>query len=298
MAADPAVTWGAQVLSKGYKVTGDVKTGIKGSVPYLVPWRNTFFFTNAILGPVTAVKIGPLSFFVPYQFHGADVPCYAQRWTVEPVGLDESTGLPISEPTYKGLRAGEFWSHAIVTVEFEQVPWTFQGIDDPQGLNQLDPLNPLTYCEQQIKLGGKMVTRKGMNYVYIDDGKPVQGDVGELHVEAKLICKFPRVAYLPWTLLQPYIGKVNSGEILLCDTGTLLLEGADTGAKASLNSPTPIEQSVQLEFAWDPLGWNNAPKPDGTMVGIKKAGDGTDPYDQADFGEIFMNLEFTSEGGD
>jgi len=287
--ADPVADWGAQVMPRGFKLTGDVSKGIRATVPYLLAWANTYGFCNAILGPVSAVHIGPISFTVPYAFPGGAVPIYAQRYTIEPCGADGTTMM-----VNRGLSPGEFFTNAIVTVEFEQVNFTWQAIDDPNGLQQLDPENPITLCEQSVKIGGKMRTRKGLNYIYSDTSTPVVGDVGVFESEAKLILKFPRVAYLPWTLLVPYVGKVNADPLLLCDTETLLLEAPSTEAKASLNSPTPIEQAVTLEFAYDPLGWNTAPKPNGTRVRVTLAGDATKSiYGTTDFRTIFTSLSFS-----
>ena len=186
---------------------------------------------------------------------------------------------------------------AVVTVTFQQIPWTFQGTDDPNNLSQLDPSNPITLCEQSVKMGGKMVTRKGSNYVYTASGNPVIGDVGVLVPECKLVLKFPHVPYIPWQLLQPYVGCVNSETILLCSPGTLLLESPDTTAKASLNSVVSIEQSATLEFAYDFNGWNNLPQPNGVFAAVSVAGSGGTQgiYNTANFADIFTYLQFTSD---
>ena len=115
-----------------------------------------------------------------------------------------------------------------------------------------------------------------------------------VHVEAKLVLKFPRVSYLPWQLVIPYVGKVNQSTTLLCATETLLLEGPSTDIKHSLNADSPIEQSVSLEFAYDPLGWNTVPKPNGTLVRCYVTGDSSKSiYETTDFGAIFHPLTYS-----
>src|SRR5262249_30231050 len=112
--------------------------------------------------------------------------------------------------------------------------------------------------------------------------------------ETKLVLKFPKVQYLPWQMLQPFVNKVNADPILGCDTETLLLEAPSTMASLTLNSPRPIEQSVTLKFAYDPLGWNNVPKPDGTMVRALLKGDTSRSiYRTTDFRQIFANLSYS-----
>lgn len=298
--SDPIATYGAKVLAKGYRMYGDVRGGLKATVPYLVTWANAYAFVNALILPMTTVRIGTITFSLPYKLPSAvaATPLYAQGFEITPCGVS-ATLDPLVPLTYQGLAAGEFFSHAIVTVQFEQVPWAFDPLsEDPQGLNQLDPANPITFCEQAVKIGGKMVTRKGRNYVYTSDSTPVVGDVGVLVPEAKLVLKFPRVPYLPWQLLVPYVGKVNAAKLFECDAGTLLLESPDTQAKSSLTNPVPIEQAVILEFAYDPNGWNKLPRPDGTLDDVVLAGDSSRGiYQTADFREIFNSLSFEEAAG-
>lgn len=293
---DPIATYGAQVMPKGYRMSGDVRTGLSATVPYLLAWDNAFAFVNAMILPVNAVRIGTITFNYPYRLPSAvaATPLYAQTFEIEPCGIDPTMGVATVLPN-KGLAAGEYFSHAIIKIGFEQVRWSFDPLtEDPQGLNQLDPANPITFCEQSVKLGGKMVTRKGRNYVYASDSTPVVGDVGVLVPEAKLVLKFPRVPYLPWQLLVPYVGKTNSAAVLGCAVGTLLLESPDTSSKQALNSVTPIEQAVTLEFAYDPGGWNNLPRPDGTTDAVQLKGDSTKGiYLTADFRQIFNSLSFS-----
>lgn len=290
--SDPVADYGARILTKGVRFSGDVRTGLKAAVPYLLEWPNAFAFCNAIILPNTATHVGLITLNLPYRLPPAvcATPVYAQTFDVEPCGVRADLTVTTDLPN-RGLAPGEFFSHAIVRVGFEQLQWAFDGSEDPDGLNQLDPENPITFCEQSVKIGAKMVTRKGALYRYVSTGKAVVGDVGIMVPEAKLVLKFPRVPYLPWQLLVPYVGKVNSAAMLGCEAQTLLLEAPDTQAKQALNAPTPIEQAVTLEFAYDPVGWNKLPLPDGTPDDVIRSGGGG-IYDTADFREIFDALSF------
>jgi uncharacterized Zn-binding protein involved in type VI secretion len=295
---DPVATYGARVMPKGYRITGDQRSGLQAVVPYFVPWSQAANFTNAIINPIYTTVVGLITFHLPYQLPTAvcATPVYAQSFEVVPCGIDPELNVATVLPN-RGLAPGEYFEWAIVTVTFNQIPWTFQGTDDPQNLSQLDPSNPITLCEQSVKMGGKMVTRKGSNYVYTSSGNPVIGDVGVLVPECKLVLKFPHVPYLPWQLLQPYVTKVNSAPVLGCPAGTLLMESPDTTAKASLNSVVSVEQAVTLEFAFDANGWNNLPQPNGVFAAVSVAGSsGTQGiYGTADFTQIFNYLQFTSD---
>ena len=295
--ADPVATYGAKILAKGYKISGDMRSGIKATVPYLLPWGNVSGFVNALVTPITQVRVGLITFSLPYQLPTTAVatPIYAHSFDIQPVGLDDGLNVTTVLPN-GGIGFNEkFFKYGLVTVGFEQLTWSFDGTQDPNGLNQLDPANPITYCEQSVKIGGKMVTRKGLNFIYTDDSKPVVGDVGVLTPEAKLVLKFPRVPYLPWQLLVPYVGTVNSSAVLGCAAETLLLEAPDTQVKQAINSPVPMEQAVTLEFAYDPNGWNKLPKPDGTLMSVTLKGDTSrGVYTKSDFRQIFNSLSYSS----
>lgn len=285
---DPVTTYDAKILAKGYELRGDLITGFHATVPYLLSWDNAFLFARDAVGYCTAIKIGPISLIVPYQLPSVNLPCYAQRFRVEPCGVG---GGPA--PT-GGLSPGEFFSDAIVTIEFETPKSIQQFADDPQGLNQLDPGNPITMCEQSVELGGKMISRKGSQYRYDTSGNAVAGDVGVLEVEAKLVLTFPRVPYLPWQLVQPYIGCVNEVEILGCPMGTLLLEGMGTQIKPSPDMLTGgLAQQVTLTFSSAVQDWNMLPTPAGAYDYVHQAGSTSDRiYPYVDFNEIFTSLQF------
>jgi hypothetical protein len=171
--------------------------------------------------------------------------------------------------------------------------------DDTSGLNQLDPANPITACEQSIDIIGKMVTRDGSNYKYATSGNTVTDDVAIVMNEAKLVLSFPQVPYLPWQAVQPYVGKVNNSTILACGRGTLLLEGMGTKITPMPNGQ--FGQNATLKFAWNPdptgtsfqgMDWNNFPIRGTGAFDIIVDGSGNNPYKYAEFANIFLALEF------
>jgi hypothetical protein len=279
-----------KIYHKGYQISGDVRSGYRATVPYFMLWADAFAFADAIFGTAHAVTQGPITWSPPFRFPATVAPMYAQRFTIEPMGLDKG-GNPITQ--LKGLRPGEYWTHALVNVEFETPTATQQIQDDRNGQNQLDPANPVTMCEQSVKIAGKMQTHKGGSYVYFD-GKPVVGDVGIPTSEARLVLSFPRVPYLPWGIIRPYMNKINDVAILGCDRGTLLLTGMDTKTVVTNEG---YGQQAQLEFADNGAGldWNMLPR-NGAYELVRQKGqswnDTNRIFKYIDFRSIFAKLTY------
>ena len=220
------------------------------------------------MGSSKATTVGPVTWIRPYRFPPAVADLYAESFNIKPCGAG---GSPIPN---KGLAPGEFFTDAIVTVNFATPSESNQqGSNDPNNLQQLDPNNPITMCEQSIKIAGKMETRKAGSYMYtgvLSTPEPVLGDFGVLMPESKLVLTFPRVPYLPRKLIKPYIGTVNSIEVLQAAKGELLLEGMDT--KIVLTNDGENQQ-IQLEFAESAFGdWNMVPDKNGAPVKVYKKG--------------------------
>ena len=138
---------------------------------------------------------------------------YTQRFNLKPCGAGGSA-IP-----NKGLAPGEFFTNAIVTLQFDSVTSIQQPTVRP--VRPQPARVPRTHSRPASKARsnarGQVVTRKGAGYTYVSGsfaGKPVPGDIPISLNETKLVLKFPRVPYLPWQLVQPYVGKVNSVGVL------------------------------------------------------------------------------------
>lgn len=279
-----------KVMAKGYQITGDVKNGYKATVPYLVLWSDAFTFADQIFGSATASKVGPVSWTLPHRFPVASANLYAQSFSMEPSGASGSA-IP-----NKGLGPGEFFTHAVVKVQYETPNEVQQQTqDDPKNLQQLDQNNPITMCEQSVKMSGKMETHKAGSFLFAGTGAPVTGQTGVVIAECKLVLTFPRVPYLPWKLVRPYIGSVNKLAILDVPKGELLLEGMDT---KTVKSKDGLSQQVQLEFAWSSIGeWNQLPL-NGTPTLVYRNGtsntDANRIYPYKDHGDIFRQINYGS----
>lgn len=278
-----------QVLSKGYTVRGSMRDGYKATVPFLVAWADAFTFVDQVMGATEPVDLGHVRLRLPWVFPAAaPARLYAQEFDVEPCG---QKGEPLAP--YLGLRPGEFFSHARVTVQFETPALSNSFLDDPRGFQQLDPENPLTLCEQSLRMGGKLRTRRGSGYVFTD-GKALQGDVAVPEKEARLVLTFPRVPFLPWAIVQTFIGRLNDRPVLGCDTGTLIFEGADSRFTATTQGLQG--QQLTLEFTWQEHDWNKIERPDdGSFDFVYEKGHAGDPdrrlFHYADFRDLFLTVE-------
>jgi hypothetical protein len=296
VATDPIATYGAKILARdGFRMSGDQRSGLKATVKYRVPWENGYLFLNAMVNPVDQQRIGLITYTLPYRLPAAvaATPVYAASFDLQPMGLrDDLTSATVLP--YNGLAAGEFYRYAIVTINFEQASFSWDATDDPNGLQQLDPANPIPLCEQSIKFHEKMITLKGHRYRYVSDGKAVDGEYAVPKYGADIMLRFPHVPYQPWQLgLSSYLNKVNSAAIFLCDPGTLLFGPPDTTVKQSmLGSSVASEQSVTLVLKFNPDGWNKLLKPDGSLDDVVKASGGS-IYDAIDFRPLFQRLAFT-----
>lgn len=243
------------ILQEGYRIQGGRAEGLKATVPYLVRWADAFTFYNQALGytraatPQAAISV---QFGLPFP---PSTNIFASRGTIEPCGAGGETGPMM------GLGAGECFTHAKVTIEFD--PPSYE-------LVQLDPQNPITYCEIEIDTGGQVETLKAEGYEF-DDGKPVTGDLGRVAAESRLVLTFPEVPYLPWQLVRKYIGTLNLDPMLDCETGTLLFEAMKT--KFAPSSEGLQGKQVQITLAYQELDWNMVPRSNGVPALVRRKGD-------------------------
>jgi hypothetical protein len=261
--AAPTVSY--KVMHDGYTVSGDVRSGYRAHVKYLMAWSDAFTFADQIFGLTQATTVGPITWTLPYRFPVTNANLYANAFSIAPCGAS-GTAVP-----NKGLAPGEFFTHAMVTVEFGTPSYTQSvSVDDPKNLQQLDPNNPITMCEQSVKIVGKMETRRSGSYLFASTAKPVVGDFAVMVPEAVLALSFPRIPYLPWQLIQPFIGTLNDAAMLGCAKGTLLLTGMDTKEVATSQG---LGQALQLEYGFSSLGdWNLLPDSNGVLRMTYKKG--------------------------
>lgn len=273
----PAPTVPYSVLADGYAIDGAVDQPTTAVVSHLVRWSDAFTFINDVMGSRTASTVGPIASAAPWQFP-ADTKLFCRRFRVEPCGSD---GSPVPN---RGLVPGEFYSHAKVTLTFEPASYNPLG-DLPM---QLDPSNPLTYCDVEVEGAGRFETIKGAGLEF-DDGTPVIGDAAQVVTESRLVLTFPRIPFLPWRQIRSYIGAINEDTLFDCPRGTLLLESPRIKFSPGPNGPE--NRSVQLVFVEQPQDWNMLPRRNGVYALARKKGATSERiYRYVDFRPIFEFL--------
>lgn len=274
-----------KVMAEGYRIDSGRDQPIRAIVPYLVAWDDAFTFHDEVLGYPSAASIGPINQTEPYRFPPS-TKLVATAASIEPCGVDGITGPML------GLSPGEFWTHAKITVVFETPTFSLSsgGAEDPNNLNQLDPANPITYCEMQIRQSGRAETMEGKGFEFDSTLFRVRGKVTKIQRESQLVLTFPRVPFLPWQKIQSYIGKVNDRTVLQCARGRLLFEGTDT--QFSSTSQGIIGQQVQLTFAYQDHEWNSLWNPKASPPAYELVHRLTDTnqsiYQYANFADLFL----------
>lgn len=268
-----------KVLGTGYRISGGRETPLRAVVPYIVAWSDAFDFYNAVLGQTTAasqtvsaiVRTAGLAF-------PASPALYAESAEIEPCGAH---GGPIGSS--QGLSPGEYFSHAKITVTFS-TPTYDQDEADPA--RQIDPDNPITYCEQEVETSVRFDTEKASGWEF-DDGTSIPGPFAKRTIESRLVLTFPRVPFLPFKIIKPYIGTINSVAIFEHGVGELLLE--DVRIKATNTNQGLASTSTQLVFAGQSYDWNKLRKKDGTLALVRLKSDTSKrPFEYKDPRQIFV----------
>lgn len=294
-----------------YEITGDTRSGLKATCSFLLAWADAIIFVNEVLVAPAAVRYGLITWNTPLQFpvaigNNLTPAIYVQAFRIRPMGAPIPSANYVPGPV-PGLTPGDFYTRAIVTLSFETVTYINQSSDDPYNLNQLDPTNPITACEQSVEMRAKMRSTKGKGWAYKTSGKPVPGDFPVPETEAVLVLDFPRIPYLPWFYVAPYMGAVNMYPMLGAATGALILDGM--GTKTSPQPDGSIQQNARLTFCCNLPGgaaagtspggagtdWNMQPLDDGSGNWdyiVAKNNTSVTPIRYADFRQIFNSISF------
>lgn len=269
-----------KVLADGYEITGGRESPLRAVVSYLVPWADAFDFYNTVLGQTAAATptVAAIVRSAGLAFPASPNLC-AESAKIVPCGAG---GDPISAEML-GLSPGQYWSHAKITVTFSAPTYDQVG-DDPR--RQLDPDNPITYCEQEVEAASSFITEKASGWEF-DDDSDLPGPFARLKVESRLVLTFPRVPFLPWRAIKPYFGTVNSVAIFDYDVGCLLLE--TVRVKASNTNQGLAGTSTQLVFAGQDYDWNKLRKKDGSLALVRNKADNSQRlFKYKDPREIFL----------
>ncbi len=230
-----------QYFSKGIDAQGPYY-----DVEYLIDdWGQSDAFTNALIGVGrTEPHRHPLS---------PNLACSEAA----PTGLGRPVLNPDGTPDYAG--------GALVRARYRP-PAAFGGGglfvsgDDPGGLHQIDPANPILWCTQELDYEVETITHPTHSYKFDSDNlkltTPLQVDIGI----TVLSLTFHRVAYLPMTLARTLRGRINATTFLGAAAETVLFRGAKT--QRDWNTDGTVTQRVNMTFVEREVSWNKFLRPD------------------------------------
>lgn len=228
---------------------GDLDLLTGGSAPattvnFLVDWANLDPFLTIATGGIETFggESGSFQRLVPLRHpYNPLLLCQSYKWTAIPPCTVDSTGAWAIYPN--GVR---------VALTFKPVPYDTQGDE--------------AFLTEELDFGGNFRTLPGSSYMWNDDGKPVDQDVGLYVPEVGLTFTLHRLPFLRSALILSKIGKVNSTAFMPavynCPIGTVLFTGAKAKKVVLYNGKVTFE--VTLTFQYSPVKWNYLMKPDGT----------------------------------
>jgi hypothetical protein len=242
-----------------------------------VLWADRETFINEALGLASGSSGWPLPqipWDCPFQPNSG---LFASSFSCTPHTVQDSIS-----PTDNTV-AGHF-TYAHVQIGFERPRYdTVVGTVQ----NQLDPANPILFCEQSIESSARTVPVEGyvLNYVGAPAGVVPVGPKFVLEVQYDIILNFPMVPYIPWNYLDPYFGKTNDRTLFGKPAETIAFLSASMRQESMSNGTN--KTSCALRLAYRQFGWNKQLAVDGNLYTVVVASSGEKLYPTANLAAIW-----------
>ena len=250
---------------------------LSASALFEVLWTDREAFINQALGLTTGSSGWPtpqVPWDCPFQPNSG---LLASSFSCVPHTVND--GISPSDNTV----AGHF-QYAHVTIGFERPRYDFQ---TPTVQNQIDVANPILFCEQSIEMTARTLVLKAYHFEYV--GAPANivpvGDFFVLETQADIVLNFPFVPYIPWTYLEPYIGKSNDRTLFGKPAETIVFMGPSIRQETLSNGTN--RSSCVLRFGYNSNGWNKQLGTDGSIYPIQRKITGDKPYPTANLAAIW-----------
>lgn len=231
-------------FGEGYDIQGG-PTAQKG---FLCPWANRAQVAQGLLGLSSTTHIGSLTLNTPLSYPEL-ATMYAHSISIQGVG-----------PPTQGAAQLQF-TYAIVSVNYQCLPWSFAGTDLGSYYNNIDPNTPLIYCKQNMAVSTTWIGIPSAKLKFAS-GNPVN-DVQSLPLcQIDMQLTFIRVPYLPGqAVLVAATAPLNSATFLGCAAGYVLFngmtneQGRDTAGNFIQDCTYSFSyRNVPWDQAWDPKG--------------------------------------------
>ncbi len=220
----------------------DILQGPQATKVYLTDWNLRWRVVVGLLGLNSAVTIGGgITINLPMRypdFQQTAISLYAANISVEGIG----------SPYQNTYSVG--YTAARLTVNFRSFPWSFQGIQQNDFNNQIDPAHPYLYAEQNLSFTSEFVTVPGTSVYWSSSGKKLGNRNWGFRspiINASIGLK--NVPYIPAAaILQASLAPINSTAYLQCSPGHLLFNGAES--HQARMSDGSLTQDVNYSFSF------------------------------------------------
>ncbi len=228
---------------------------------FICNWADRYTVAKGILGLNTVVHIGSfITIKVPMQY--PEIP-YIYAYQIAIKGAGPPYG---SSPQFQ-------YPYAVIMVNYKATPWSFAGLDDPGGFNQIDPSSPYIYAEQTLSSSAEWLTVPDKYTQFVTTGLSTGSNYGFRLALVDLSITLHRLPYLPATQAFNYAGMINNAPFLGVGTGKLMFNGMTThqtrSTDGTMNTDATFNfqaRSQRWDYGFDGKNnrWDQVVWPDGS----------------------------------
>lgn len=258
----PAPSVPYEIVTRPPPQIRDTDNGPEVAVTAIIKWADAFTFYNDVKGSRSQpIGIGDLNLgFLNWRYPG-DSRLLCTKCDITPFSIPESETPTAGDN--KGIVPGEFFLDARANLLFA-LPKFDSSDEQPSEQLQFDPENPITFCTCDMDFESETAQYETGTLVWYDNQtETVPFKASKKTNLIKLVLTFPKIPFLPFRTLTPFVDTVNKYRVLGCEPGTLLFNGAAT--KANYTNLGIRDKSCKLSFTWRRIPWAYRYKRNGTL---------------------------------
>jgi hypothetical protein len=245
---------------------------------YAVEWEHRWAFFQAIVGRV--VDSGGIKRVIPLVYPA--VPwLFARRIHCQPWGI-------VDRP----IAGRENYKYAYCDVTFENVPWNFNGPDQPN--------NNGVYRSVSCEMTGEMLSlpQSALHFYNKPDMK-VQHGAGMVVPGVAISVVQEYCPSIPFDMIFALVGCANSKPFYGARPGTCLFLGANSETQfgmGDLFTQQVLSQKLTMKFQMRPIPWNMHMRQDGVWdyVEVGARGSKQSIYPIGDLNYLFYDVDSSS----
>lgn len=249
------IDWRRGGISESWSSQG----GPKATVVYQCLWADRYDLATELMGGYPVGSTGFTDYIPPHRYPPSPNLICQEISSIEGLGALKrgfgSRWLP--------------YKYAIVTAVYSTPTYD---VSVASAAGQIDPSSPILYCKQRIRASSAFVVLPRGKIRFAVSGKTVDSDVARPAAQSEITLEFPRIAFNPYLLVRPYIGKTNTVAMWGHDPDCLLLDSIDTETGASTDGT--LDCSATLTYLGRDTSWNTLINEDGDPEAIEFVGSG------------------------